>query len=323
MAQTNPTTTPLTPAEFLTPERLARLSKNQQTYAAQILTDFLKVYQQVTGSRQAWTPTGVTAALTALPMTVEQSHHYFVAVVPVLSEFLKAQTGNDWPAFQRVLVAARPQLVEKHATAQVNQEQHHYEAVVAEVEGWVQDMHRQPQVANLTATDQRYFGDIVHVVAELLVTGKQLKPIDWQPENLAAVMFGPFTHLLDQGQRVAELYHLIPFALTQLFEYLAGTEEGLPHRQALEDWVRKHHTALVTMYDPKMEDFFDQVTTAMQKQGIDTQDKAAVDRFTQQYLRTHPDLGRALFATDQQLKTAKRRGQRPAFGRKRRHQRRR
>ncbi|MDT6979298.1 hypothetical protein [Levilactobacillus zymae] len=321
MTELHSTTTPLTPADFWTPERLARLSSNQQTHAAQILTDFYNIYQQVTGTRQAWTPTGVTAALTALPLTVEQPHNYFVAVVPVLSEFFKVQTGKDWPAFERVLKAARPQLVEKHTTAKVNQEQHDYENVVAEVEGWVQDMRRTPQVANLTASDQRHFGNIVHVVTELLVTGKHLQPVDWQPDNLAAVMFGPFTHLLDESQRVAALYHLIPFALTHLFDYLEATEEGLLHAQALRDWVREHHTALVTMYDPKMEAFFEQVTTAMQKQGIDTQDKAAVDRFTQQYLRTNPELGRELFATDAQLKAVKRRGHRPAFSRKHRRRR--
>lgn len=321
MTELDSTTTPLTPANFLTPERLARLSTNQQAHAAQILTDFANVYQQVTGTRQAWTPTGVTAALTALPLTVDQPHNYFVAVVPVLSAFFKAATGKDWPAFDQVLKAARPQLVEKHTATQVNQEQHDYENVVAEVEGWVQDMRRTPQVTNLSAIDQRYFGDIVHVVTELLVTGKHRQPVDWQPENLAAVMFGPFTHLLDEGQRVAELYHLIPFALTQLFDYLAATEEGLPHAKALQDWVREHHTALVTMYDPKMEAFFDQITAAMQKQGIDTQDKAAVDRFTQDYLRANPALGRELFATDQQLKAVKRHSHRPAFSRKHRRRR--
>lgn len=318
MTETDPTTTPLTPAEFLTPERLARLSKNQQTYAAQILSDFLHVYQQTTGSTRAWTPTGLTAALTALPLSVEQPHNYFVAVVPVLSAYLKPQVGRDWPALKQALTAARPQLVEKHAATEVNQEQHAYENVVAEVEGWVQDMQRMPQVANLSTTDQRYFGDIVHAVAELLLTGKHLSVTEWQTDALSAVMFGPFTHLLAKEQRVAGLYQLIPFALTELFSYLAASDDGLPHAQDLIEWVRTHHTALVTMYDPKMEAFFDQVTTAMQREGIDIQDKAAVDQFTQSYLRTHPTLGRELFATDQQLKTVKHRGKRPAFSRKRR-----
>lgn len=318
MTQTDATPTPWTPAQFLTPERLGRLSKNQQTHAETIITDFTHVYQEVAGKTAGWTVNGLNAALTALPMMVNRPHTYYVAVVPVLSAYLKAQVAAaDFKVLAAALTAARPALVEKHTTKAVDQEQRAYENVVATVEGWVEDMTQQPQVANLNAADQHYFGLIVHVTAELLITGKHQEPGDWTAENLAAVMFGPFTHLLDEDQRQTGLYHLIPFALTTLFAYLQGHDQ-LPHAAELQDWVRTHHTALTTMYDPKMEDFFQNLTKAMQRAGVDTQDHTAVDRFTQQYLHENPTLGQELFATDQQLKATKRRGSRPAFRRKRR-----
>ncbi|HJE44478.1 hypothetical protein [Levilactobacillus namurensis] len=317
MTQTDATWTPWTPATFLTPTRLGRLSKNQQAHAETIITDFNDAYQQVAATDQTWTITGLKAALTALPMLVDRPHNYFVAVVPVLSAYIQAQVpAEDWPALQAELVAARPQLVEKHTTQKVNQEQRAYEDVVAQVEGWVQAMAAQPQVQNLSAANQRAFGVIVHVTAELLLTGRHLQPAEWDAKALASVMFGPFTHLLDKDQREPHLYQLIPFALTTLFTYL---KDQLKYAGELQDWVRTHHTALTTMYDPEMETFFEELTTAMQRAGIDTQDHAAVDQFTKAYLREHPERGQKLFATDQQLKAVgKRRGSRPAFRRKRR-----
>lgn len=318
MTQTDATLTPWTPAQFLTPARLGKLSKNQQAHAETIIQDFITVYQQVADTAPRWTVTSLKAALTALPLMVDRPHTYFVAVVPVLSAYLKAQAGTDYPALEAVLVAARPQLVEKHAVDAVNQEQRAYEDVVAEVEGWVQDMGQQPQVRNLNAADQQAFGLIVHVTAELLITGRHVRPAQWDATALSAVMFGPFTHLLDEDQRQANLYQLIPFALTTLINYLATTGD-LPAAAELQAWIRTQHTALTTMYDPKMEEFFQQLTTAMQRAGVDTQDHAAVDRFTQQYLHQNPTLGQELFATDQQLKAVgRRRGNRPAFRRKRR-----
>ncbi|MGY5340022.1 hypothetical protein [Levilactobacillus spicheri] len=317
MTQTEKTLTPWTPAQFLTPARQGKLSKNQQKYAAAIVTDFVDTYQQVASDDREWTVTGLKATLTALPMMVDQPHNYYVAVVPVLSAYLAAQQPANLVALDAELTAARPQLVAKHDNQQVNQEQRDYEDVVATVEGWVQEMGQQPQVQNLTAADQHNFGLIVHVTAELLLTGRHLQPAQWDAKALASVMFGPFTHLLDEDQRQTSLYQLLPFALTTLFTYLQHTQD-LPYAHELVDWVRTHHTALVTMYDPKMETFFQQLTSAMQRAGVDTQDHAAVDQFTQQYLHDNPTLGQQLFATDQQLATAKHRGSRPAFRRKRR-----
>jgi len=315
MTQTDATQTPWTPAQFATPERLARLSKNQQGHVTAIITDFVEVYQQVAASDKTWTVTGLKAALTALPMMVDRPHNYYVAVVPVLEAYLKAQEPDNLTALTAELTAARPMLVEKHTAQAVNQEQRDYEDVVATVEGWVQAMSQQPQVANLSKVDQQYFGLIVHVTAELLITGRHLQPEKWDAKALATVMFGPFTHLLDEDQRQTDLYHLIPFALTTLFTYL---KTELPYANELQDWVRTHHTALTTMYDPKMEDFFQQLTKAMQRAGVDTQDHTAVDQFTKEYLRENPEEGRALFATDQQLKSTSHRATRPSFRRKRR-----
>ncbi|WP_249205041.1 hypothetical protein [Levilactobacillus brevis] len=63
----------LSPAEFLTPQRLAKLSSNQQDYAATILADVLRVRQAV-GLTGDWTPQQVAATLAALPTMVDQSH---------------------------------------------------------------------------------------------------------------------------------------------------------------------------------------------------------------------------------------------------------
>ncbi|WP_125764809.1 hypothetical protein [Levilactobacillus mulengensis] len=298
MEQSDSTAKSLTPAEFLTPQRLASLSANQQKYAAAILNDVLRVRKTVDMAQGDWTPQQVAATLAALPTMVDQPHLYFVAVVPVLSAYFKAQKLSNLKALDAALKAARPDLVEKHAAAADEQEA--YEGVVALVEQWVQAMTDQPDVANLSAADQQNFMTIVHTTAELMITGKGKQPKDWDVQTLSEIMFGPFTHLLDEKDRVPALFNLVPFALTTLFAYLADQQQ-LPAATALQDWVSEHHTALVTMYDPKLESFFEDLTTAMQAQNIDADDAKAVDAFTQDYLRAHPTTSRELFTTDRQL----------------------
>lgn len=289
--------TTLSPAEFLTPQRLAKLSSNQQYYAATILADVLRVRQAV-GLTGDWTPQQVAATLAALPTMVDQSHRYYVAVVPVLTAYFRAQALPNEAALLQALKAARTALVAPHETT--DQEQAAYETVVAQVDTWVQTMMQQPEVQNLSSADQQRFATIIHTVAELLITGKGLQPSEWTVTTLSEIMFGPFTHLLDDSERVPELFHLVPFALTALFTYLAD-HQLLPAATELQAWVRNQHTALTTMYDPKLEHFFEELTAAMQQQGIDTRDRQAVDAFTQDYLRAHPTTSRALFMTDHQL----------------------
>lgn len=298
MEQSDSTAKSLTPAEFLTPQRLAALSANQQKYAAAILRDVLHVRETVNMAQGDWTPQQVAATLAALPTMVDQPHLYFVAVIPVLTAYFKAQQLPNLSALAAALKQARPTLVEKHADAA--SEQTAYEGVVAQVEQWVQAMTAQADVANLSQGDLQNFVTIVHTTAELMITGKGKQPQDWDVPTLSEIMFGPFTHLLDEADRVPALFNLVPFALTTLFGYLADQQE-LPAATDLEKWVSEHHTALVTMYDPKLESFFEDLTTAMQNENIDTTDTQAVDAFTQAYLRAHPTTSRELFTTDRQL----------------------
>jgi len=298
MEQSDATAKSLTPAEFLTPQRLASLSANQQKYAATILADVLHVRETVNMAQGDWTPQQVTATLAALPTMVDQPHLYFVAVVPVLAAYFKAQKLANLKALDAALKAARTTLVEKHGDAAGEQEA--YEGVVALVEQWVAAMIDRSDVANLAADDRQNFVTIVHTTAELMITGKGQQPKDWDVQTLSEIMFGPFTHLLDEEDRVPALFNLVPFALTTLFTYL-DEQNQLPAAAELESWVSEHHTALVTMYDPKLESFFEDLTTAMQAQNIDADDAKAVDAFTQEYLRAHPTTSRELFTTDRQL----------------------
>lgn len=319
MKRTESTAKSLTPAEFLTPERLAQLSANQQKYAASILQDVLHARETVNMAGDTWTAQQVAATLAALPTLVDQPHLYFVAVVPVLTAYFKAQQLPNLKELEVALKNARPVLVEKHAEAA--DEQAAYEDVVALVEQWVQDMVEQADVANLKAADLQHFVTIVHTTAELMITGKHLEPQDWDVKTLSEIMFGPFTHLLDEQDRVPELFNLVPFALTTLFSYLM-TQKKLPQGQPLLDWVSAHHDALVTMYDPKLESFFEELTTAMQREGIDANDHAKVDAFTQDYLRRHPTASQELFATDRHL-THKKHIKQIKYSQKRRRKRRR
>lgn len=298
MERTDSTAEPMTPAEFLTPQRLARLSANQQKYAAAILDDVQRVREAVKLDQGSWTPQQVAGTLAALPTMVDQPHLYFVAVVPVLAAYFKAQKLANLADLEAALKAARPELVEKHGDAAG--EQQAYEGVVALVEDWVEAMVTQPDVANLSQTDLQHFITIVHTTAELMITGKHLQPSDWDVKTLNEIMFGPFTHLLDEADRVPALFNLVPFALTTLFDYLAA-QGKLTHATELQDWVGTHHTALVTMYDPKLENFFEDLTTAMQRANVDADDHDAVDAFTQDYLRAHPTESRELFTADRQL----------------------
>lgn len=319
MEQSDSTAKSLTPVEFLTPQRLASLSANQQKYAAAILDDVLRVRKTVDMAQGDWTPKQVAATLAALPTMVEQPHLYFVAVVPVLTAYFKAQQLPNLKALEAALKTARPDLVEKHDDAA--SEQAAYEGVVTLVEQWVQAMTTRSDVANLTTADLQNFVTIVHTTAELMITGKNKQPQDWDVQTLSSIMFGPFTHLLDEKDRVPALFNLVPFALTTLFTYL--DEQGkLPAAAELQGWVSEHHTALVTMYDPKLESFFEDLTTAMQEQNIDADDAKAVDAFTQEYLREHPTTSRELFTTDRQL-TQKKHIKQIKYSQKKRRKRRR
>lgn len=308
----------MTPKAFLTPEHLARLSANQQKYAADILTDVDKTRQTVDLGTGAWSVSQLTGTLAALPTVVERPHVYYVAVVPVLTAYFKAQAAPNVKDLLAALKQARPALVEKHEEAAAAQAA--YEGVVTLVESWLQDMGTQPEVTNLSDQDRQHFVTIVHTTAELMITGKQCQPADWDAAAVSSIMFGPFTHLLDESDRVPALFNLVPFALTTLFSYLDGQHQ-LKHADQLLAWVAKNHEALVTMYNPKLESFYEELASAMRRAGVDANDHAAVDAFTQDYLNAHPAMGRSLFTTDQQL-TKKRPAKHLKYSQKRRRNRR-
>ncbi|WP_125574405.1 hypothetical protein [Levilactobacillus huananensis] len=301
MEQTDEAVDTLTVADFLTTTQFKRLSANQQKYAETILTDVLAARETVDLNQGVWTPRQVAGTLAALPSLVDQPHVYYVAVVPVMIAYFEAQ-GHQVKPLIAALKAARPALVAKHA--ETAQEEADYDGVVQQVKQWVQAMFEQPEVMNLTIADQHHFVTIIHTTAELMITGRKLAPKDWDVDTLSGIMFGPFTHLLDEKDRVSGLFQLVPFALTTLFTYLEQTNQ-LTHAAALQDWVLKQHEALVTMYNPELEKFYEGLTEAMEQAGIDTQDHTAVDHFTQTYLRAHPAISRALFTADRQLKRTK------------------
>jgi len=318
MEESKATAELMTPTEFLTPAHLGRLSANQQKYAQDILNDVAQARQSVELGVGAWSAQQVVGALAALPTLVDRPHVYYVAVVPVLTAYFKAQAAPNLAELLAALKQARPALVEKHA--ETDDAQQAYEGVVALVETWLQDMGTQPEVTNLNAQDRQYFVTIVHTTAELMITGKQRQPADWDAEAISSIMFGPFTHLLDEKDRVPALFNLVPFALTTLFSYLE-TQHQLKQGDQLLEWVAKNHTALVTMYNPKLENFYEELASAMRRAGIDANDHAAVDAFTQDYLNAHPAAGRSLFTTDQQL-TKKRPAKHLKYSQKRRKNRR-
>lgn len=301
MEQTDEAVDTLTVADFLATTQFKKLSTNQQKYAKKILTDVLAARKTVDLNQGSWTPRQVTGTLAALPSLVDEPHVYYVAVVPVLTAYFEA-LGQQVKPLVAALKQARPALVAKHAKAE--QEEADYDEVVQQVKQWVQAMFTQPEVMNLTVADQRHFVTIIHTTAELMITGRKLAPKDWTVDTLSGIMFGPFTHLLDERDRVAGLFQLVPFALTTLFTYLAQTNQ-LTHATELQDWVLKQHEALVTMYNPELEKFYEGLTEAMQQAGVDTQDHAAVDHFTQSYLRAHPAVSRELFTADRQMKRTK------------------
>lgn len=318
MEETEATTELMTPTAFLTPGNLARLSANQQKYATDILNDVTQARQTVNLGTGAWSAQQVIGTLAALPTLVDRPHVYYVAVVPVLTAYFKAQAAPHLTELLIALKQARPALVEKHA--ETDDEQEAYEGVVTLVEQWLQAIETQPEVTNLSAQDRQYFVTIVHTTAELMITGKRCQPVDWDVAGISSIMFGPFTHLLDKADRVPALFNLIPFALTTLFRYLA-TQHQLTRAQALLAWVTKNHTALVTMYNPQLESFYEELASAMRRAGIDTNDHAAVDKFTRDYLNAHPVEGRSLFTTDRQL-TKKHPAKQLKYSQKRRRNRR-
>ncbi|KRN02730.1 hypothetical protein FD13_GL001726 [Levilactobacillus senmaizukei DSM 21775 = NBRC 103853] len=288
----------LTVAEFLASPAAHKMSANQQRYAQAILEDVQHARETVNLANGEWSSAQIAGTLAALPTLVNQPHTYFVAVVPVLTAYFKARQQPNLAAVLAAVKAARPALVAKHD--QVSAEQAAYEDVVDLVEQWVQAMVAQPEVANLAPADLENFVTVIHTTAELMITGKQLQPEAWTVNSLDEIMFGPFTHLLDEEERVPALFNLVPFALTTLFNYL-GEQGRLPHQADLLAWVSDRHSALITMYDPQLEHFFEDLTVAMQAKGIAASDHAAVDAFTQEYLRAHPQVGQKLFSTDQQL----------------------
>lgn len=318
MEETDATPELMTPTEFLTPEHLTRLSANQQKYAPDILQDITQARATVDLGSGAWTAQQVSGTLAALPTLVDRPHVYYVAVIPVLTAYFRAQASANLQDLLVALKQARPALVEKHV--EVAEEQQAYEGVVALVEDWLAAMGKQPEVSNLSAADRQRFVTIVHTTAELMITGKQLQPVDWDAEAISSIMFGPFTHLLDEKDRVPELFNLVPFALTTLFTYLADQQQ-LKQSQELLMWVTKNHTALVTMYNPKLESFYEELASAMRRAGIDANDHDAVDAFTRDYLNAHPVTGRELFTTDRQL-TKKRPAKHLKYSRKQRRNRR-
>ncbi|MFC6275243.1 hypothetical protein ACFQET_06895 [Levilactobacillus tangyuanensis] len=287
----------LTVTDFLASSAASKLSANQQRHAQAILEDVQQARETVNLANGEWSAAQVAGTLAALPTLVNQPHAYFVAVVPVLTAYFTARHQPNLAAVLAAVKAARPELVAKHD--QVSDEQAAYDDVVDLVEQWVQAMVEQPEVANLASRDLTNFVTIVHTTAELMITGKHLQPEDWTVTSLDEIMFGPFTHLLDEEDRVPVLFNLVPFSLTTLFRYL-GEQGRLPHQAELLAWVSDRHSALITMYDPRLEHFFEDLTAAMQAKGIQASDHAAVDAFTQEYLRAHPQVGQKLFSTDQQ-----------------------
>lgn len=167
--------------------------------------------------------------------------------------------------------------------------------VGAMIDKWLDDIDSENDVKRLDSDQIREIDAIIDSFVEIAIVGLNKQPNQWNDEVVGEVMFSRFLLLLEENEKTASLYELIPFALKKLFGYL-GKQGLLQNASHLIDWVNINSKGLTSLYDPKFDAFYRDLAAAMRREGINTHDKKAVDEFTKLYLKQHPDLGINLYS---------------------------
>ncbi|WP_429970301.1 hypothetical protein ACQW5G_04605 [Fructilactobacillus sp. Tb1] len=167
------------------------------------------------------------------------------------------------------------------------------------IDSWLDAIDAQPQVAKLNESKITAIDAIIDSFAEIAIVGLDREPEQWTDGLLEEVMFARFMLLLEENEKTEEMYHTIPFALHQLFNYLQA-QGVINNGKELNQWVDDNATKLQSLYNPKFDKFYRGLYEAMNQSGIDTSDKKTVDEFTKSYLNLHPELGIDLYKQDDQ-----------------------
>ncbi|USS88213.1 hypothetical protein M3M39_01650 [Fructilactobacillus hinvesii] len=169
-----------------------------------------------------------------------------------------------------------------------------FQAVGQEIDHWLEQINQEPDVAQLSDAKREDLATIIDSFVEIAVVGMGKEPSQWDDQLVGDVMFSRFVVLLEEDEQTQALYDLIPFALKKLFGYL-GSQNQLPNANHLIDWVNINAKGLKSLYNPKFDQFYRDLITAMRREGINMQDHQAVDEFTKLYLKQHPDAGIELY----------------------------
>ncbi|EKK21059.1 hypothetical protein [Fructilactobacillus florum] len=155
---------------------------------------------------------------------------------------------------------------------------------------WLAALDQMPAMLQLTATQLHDVHAIVDSFSQITLGGYQRKPATWDDQLVADVMFSRFVLVLEDDEKTAKLYQMIPQALKSLFSYL-GKQGLLPNAQHLIDWVNINARGLQDLSNPQLDQFYRDLVAAMRREGVIFSDRAAVQSFTQQYLEQHPQAG--------------------------------
>lgn len=303
-----------------------KLSDNQQKFTEQVLTAFLTAKNSALAN---WQPEDVATILTGRFATgQDEPHNYYVATTPILTSFFKFAEAeallDDSQAFIKVAKDTRSGMLalssQKTDTAKKASDKKTKavkaevvaetpEAVGDQIDRWLDDLHKLPVVGNLTDTDRHYFDVIIDAASELMILGLKREPETWDGKLFAEAMFRRFVPILESDEKDQALFDQIPFALSELVKHLSSIKV-LSNEQDLLEWIRKHHDALVHLYDQNFDDFYTNLTRAMRIAGVDTTNRAQVNAFTQFYLSQNKQEGQALYTS--KIKP----GQQPAFRKK-------
>lgn len=162
------------------------------------------------------------------------------------------------------------------------------------IDGWLDAIDAEADVAKLNSEQVRAIDAIIDSFSEIAIVGLDKEPAQWNADLLQEIMFSRFMLLLEEDEKTKEMYHIIPFALKKLFKYLQ--KQGIINNgQHLIDWVNVNAKQLQSLYNPQFDKFYRGLFADMRRSGINTSDKAAVDKFTKNYLNLHPELGIDLY----------------------------
>lgn len=159
-----------------------------------------------------------------------------------------------------------------------------------QLDSWLDQVEAEPTIQSLSEDDQERVGLIVTLVVQVMIQGYDKQPSEWTTEMLHDLFVNRFVPLLDKDEQEARLFELIPVSLKALFDVILPNDP-----QALAGWVAQHRDQLVHLYDPTAAKFYQDLQSAMMRDGVDTADETAVAKYTRDYLRLHPEQGKSLF----------------------------